>query len=313
MMAGCLLFVPASLSGLFPAFLAALFTLAAGVVIVQIVANPLISMLGAPASAHSRLTFAQAFNSLGTTLFPYAGAILILGALPAVEPSRTDLAALAAYRTSETQVIVTTYLAIAAALALVAVTVWLRRNRLVEAPVAVTSLFGALDLLTRPRFAFGALCIFVYVGAEVTIGGNLVAFLGRADTLALAAVDAGKLVAFYWGGAMIGRFAGAALLRRFSPGGVLAVAALAAGALCLLAMATTGLIAGWALIAVGLFNSIMFPTIFALACEGLGARAPDGWSNPPKMLLKVGAKHRLKNGCRYFFGIARCSKEIWTN
>ena len=116
----------------------------------------------------------------------------------------------------------------------------------------------------------------VYVGAEVTIGGNLVAFLGRADTLALAAVDAGKLVAFYWGGAMIGRFAGAALLRRFSPGGVLAVAALAAGALCLLAMATTGLIAGWALIAVGLFNSIMFPTIFALACEGLGARAPDG-------------------------------------
>ena len=273
---GCLLFIPASMSGVFVAFLVALFVLAAGITTVQVVTNPLISLLGSPATAHSRLTFAQAFNSLGTTVAPFVGAIVILGALPATDPALLDGAALAAFRTAETRVIVVTYLVIAAALALVAAAVWWRRNRLVEPPSAPTSLLGSLDLLRRPRFAFGALGIFVYVGAEVAIGSLLVNFLIQRDTLAIADVDAGKLVAFYWGGAMVGRFVGAALLRRFAPGGVLAVAAICAAALCGVAMLTTGDISGWALLSVGLFNSIMFPTIFALASEGLGDRTADG-------------------------------------
>ena len=273
---GCLLFIPASMSGVFAAFLGALFVLAAGITTVQVVTNPLISLLGHPATAHSRLTFAQAFNSLGTTVAPYVGAIVILGALPTADPATLDGAALAAFRTAETRVIVVTYLVIAAALALVAAAVWWRRNRLVEPPSAATSLFGSLDLLRRPRFAFGALGIFVYVGAEVAIGSLLVNFLIQRDAMAIADVDAGKLVALYWGGAMVGRFVGAALLRRFAPGGVLAVAAIVAASLCAVAMLTTGDVSGWALLAVGLFNSIMFPTIFALASEGLGDRTADG-------------------------------------
>src|ERR1700684_1057289 len=125
MTAGCLLFVPASSSGLFVTFLAALFVLAAGITIVQVVANPLISMLGAPATAHSRLTFAQAFNSLGTTIFPLVGSILILGSLAKVDASQLTGAALSAFRSQATHVIVRTYLGVAAALVLVAALVWL--------------------------------------------------------------------------------------------------------------------------------------------------------------------------------------------
>src|ERR1700683_1251713 len=158
MTAGCLLFVPASSSGLFVTFLAALFVLAAGITIVQVVANPLISMLGAPATAHSRLTFAQAFNSLGTTIFPYVGSILILGSLAEVDPSHLTGAALEAFRAQATHVIVHTYLGLAAALVLLAALVWLRRNRLVEPPLAAVTYRHALDLLRQPRFGFGAAC-----------------------------------------------------------------------------------------------------------------------------------------------------------
>ncbi len=166
MMFGCLLFVPASASGVFAMFLVALFVLASGITIVQVVANPLISMLGPSQTAHSRLTFAQAFNSLGTTVFPYVGSILILGSLAPVDPATLDTAALAAYRTAETQTVVQAYLGLAVALACIAVIVWLRRKRLVEAPSAQISLLKSFDLLRQPRFAFGTLCIFVYVGAE---------------------------------------------------------------------------------------------------------------------------------------------------
>ena len=273
---GCLLFIPASSSGLFPAFLLALFVLAAGITTVQVVANPLISMLGAPRTAHSRLTFAQAFNSLGTTIFPYAGSLLILGSLARIDPKTLHGAAQAAFRTQETQVVVQTYLGLAAALAVVAVAVWSRRKRLVEATTEDTDLFEAFDLLKRPRFAFGALCIFLYVGAEVAIGSLIVNYLMQANVLGLAEQDAGKHVPLYWGGAMVGRFIGAYLLRIFSPGKVLAC--VAAGVITLLAISasTSGGVAGWSLLAIGLFNSIMFPTIFSLASEGLGRRAADG-------------------------------------
>jgi FHS family L-fucose permease-like MFS transporter len=276
MTAGCLLFIPASSSGMFIIFLGALFVLASGITVVQVVANPLISMLGAPVTAHSRLTFAQAFNSLGTTIFPYVGSILILGPLAAVDPGTLSGAALDAFRAEETHVIVYTYIGLAIALTALAGLVWLRRTRLAEAAAPATSILHAFDLLARPRFAFGALCIFLYVGAEVAIGSLVVNYLMQADVFGAGAEEAGKHVPLYWGGAMAGRFIGAWLLRLVAPGKVLAGAAGMAVVLLLVSANTTGAISGWALLGIGLFNSIMFPTIFSLACEGLGRRAAEG-------------------------------------
>jgi FHS family L-fucose permease-like MFS transporter len=276
MTAGCVLFVPASSSGLFGMFLAALFVLAAGITIVQVVANPLISMLGPPATAHSRLTFAQAFNSVGTTIFPYVGSILILGSLTQVDSSRLAGAALNAYRTQESHVIAATYMGLASVLIVVAAFVWLRRNRLQQQAVEAVTLRHALELLEDARFGFGALCIFLYVGAEVSIGSIMVNYLMQSSTLGLAQEDAGKHVPLYWGGAMLGRFIGAALLRWFSPGKVLAAAAVAVLTLLGISANSVGTVSGGSLLAIGLFNSIMFPTIFSLASEGLGPRAAEG-------------------------------------
>ncbi|PTQ13274.1 glucose/galactose MFS transporter [Sphingomonas oleivorans] len=276
MTAGCLAFIPASYSAAFPAFLAALFVLAAGITIVQVVANPLISMLGAPSTAHSRLTFAQAFNSLGTTIMPYVGAMLILGSLANVDSSTLDPAALATFRAEETQVVVHTYIGLAVALVAVALLVWARRNRLQEARAERVPFTRSFELLKRPRFAFGTLGIFLYVGAEVAIGSLIVNYLMQARTLGLDPQSAGEHVAFYWGGAMVGRFVGAYVLRLVAPGKVLATAASIVIALLLISANSTGAVAGWSLLAIGLFNSIMFPTIFSLASEGLGERAPEG-------------------------------------
>ena len=254
--------------------------LASGITIVQVVANPLISMLGSPATAPSRLTFAQAFNSLGTTIFPYVGSTLILGSLSSVDQSKLVDGALLAFRAQESSVVAETYLGLAVILAIGAVLVWLGRNRLVEAPAELvaepTTIMRAFDLLARPRFGFGALAIFLYVGAEVSVGSVLASWLMRADTLGLVAERAGKMVALYWGGAMIGRFVGAAVLRRVSPPLALAGVAVAASVLLVAAGASDGAIAGWSMIAIGLCNSIMFPTIFSLASTGLGRRAAEG-------------------------------------
>ena len=276
MTAGCLLFVPASAFALFGLFLLALFVLAAGITTVQVVANPLISMLGPPATASSRLTFAQAFNSLGTTIFPYVGSILILGSLATVDPTALSGAALDAFRGVETRVVAHTYLGLAAALLVLAAVVWLRRKALVETPAGPTAILRAFNLLTRPRFAFGTLCIFLYVGGEVAIGSVIVNYLMQSSVLGAAAEQAGKHVPLYWGGAMVGRFIGAYLLRLFSPGKVLSCTAGAVIALLLISANSTGNVSAWSLLAIGLFNSIMFPTIFTLASEGLGKRAAEG-------------------------------------
>lgn len=276
MAAGCLLFIPASLSGLYVTFLGALFVLASGITIVQVVANPLISMLGPQRTVHSRLTFAQAFNSVGTTIFPLVGSALILGQLASIDPATLEGAERTAFLSRETQVIVEAYLGLAAALVVLAGLVWLGRNRLREAPTPTTSFTHAFDLLRRPRFAFGTLGIFVYVGAEVAIGSIMVNYLMQADTLGAAAQRAGELVAFYWGGAMVGRFIGSGILRVVSPGLVLLAHAAIAAALLAVSGTAVGPASGIALIAIGLFNSIMFPTIFSLASEGLGPRAADG-------------------------------------
>jgi len=276
MTAGCLLFIPASAFGLFGLFLVALFVLASGITTVQVVANPLISMLGPVRTASSRLTFAQAFNSLGTTIFPYVGSILILGSLATIDPKTLSGAALDAFRGAETQVVVHTYIGLAIALLLVASVMWLRRASLVEAPAAPTPILRAFNLLARPRFAFGALCIFLYVGGEVAIGSVIVNYLMQSSVLGLAGDVAGKHLPYYWGGAMVGRFIGAWLLRLFAPGKVLACAAAAVIVLLTISANTVGFVSGWSLLAIGLFNSIMFPTIFTLASEGLGKRAAEG-------------------------------------
>ena len=276
MMAGCLLFIPASKSAAFGVFLFAYFILATGVVLVQIVANPLISLLGPAKTTHSRLTFAQAFNSLGTTIFPYFGAILILGSLASVTAAELSGAELDAYRTAESQAIVNGYLGLAAALAIVAGVVWMFRNRLKGERHEETSLAEGLALLKRPRFGYGAACIFLYVGAEVAIGSFIVNYLMQIHVLAIPEQEAGKLIALYWGGALVGRFIGSGLLRLVSPG--LLLTTVAAGAITLITISanSTGELAGYSLLAVGLMNSFMFPTIFSLACEKLGPHAADG-------------------------------------
>jgi FHS family L-fucose permease-like MFS transporter len=276
MTAGCLLFIPASASATFGVFLFALFVLASGITVVQVVSNPLISLLGPPRTAHSRLTFAQAFNSLGTTIFPYVGSIVILGSLATVDASTLSGASLDAYRAAETQVVVKTYLGLAIALLIVAAVVWTRRNRLKTQHDQSGSIFHAFDLLKRPRFGIGALCIFLYVGAEVAIGSLIVSYLMQGNVLGLGEQAAGKHVFLYWGGALIGRFVGAGVLRYVSPGKVLASAAIGAIALILLSANSSGTTAGYALLMIGLMNSIMFPTIFSLASEGLGSRAAEG-------------------------------------
>ena len=276
MTAGCVMFIPASANGLFALFLLALFVLASGITTVQVVANPLISLLGPPATTSSRLTFAQAFNSLGTTIFPFVGSYLILGSLATVDPATLSGAALSSFRVQETQVVVHTYEGLAIALLVLAGLVWLERKRLVETVTSSTPILRAFNLLTRPRFAFGTLCIFLYVGGEVAIGSMIVSYLMQPSTLGAAAEEAGKHVPLYWGGAMLGRFVGAYVLRLFSPGKVLSCVAAAVMTLLLISANSRGAVSAWSLLSVGLCNSIMFPTIFSLASEGLGKRAAEG-------------------------------------
>ena len=297
MMLGCLLFIPASQHGIYALFLLALFVLASGVVVVQVVSNPLITLLGKPQTASSRLTFAQAFNSLGTTIFPFVGSILILAPLAAtagasiqpfwdvtriVDPTCSgaqaagDTVRTMAYRISESQAVAHAYTGLAVVLAIIAAVVWLLRDRLKGERHVASNLASSIALLKRPRFAFGALCIFLYVGAEVSIGSTLVNYLKSSHTLCLTDQSAGKQLLFYWGGAMIGRFIGSAALRVFNPGKVLAGVAVGAIVLVLVSIATDGALSADSLIAVGLMNSIMFPTIFTLASERLGEKTADG-------------------------------------
>ena len=273
---GCLLFVPAAALGLFPAFLIALFVMSAGITLLQVVANPFIAELGPESSSHSRLTLAQAFNSLGTTIGPWVGAILILSGGVTIAPHLAP-AALAAARRAEAHSVQLPFVLIAATLIVLAVVFWTMRRAAAPAVSAQTARLSDLwSLRTRPRLMLGTLAIFVYVGAEVSIGSVMTNYLMQPSVLALAAERAGKLVSLYWGGAMVGRFIGAYVLRRLEPGYVLAACAIGAASLATLSSFTTGSLAAYSLIAVGLFNSIMFPTIFTLALEGLGEETPNG-------------------------------------
>lgn len=275
MAAACLMFLPAANSGLFGAFLAALFMLGGGITLLQVAVNPLIVTLGPAESAASRLTFAQFFNSVGVFLMIRFGAEVILGReLTATDPATLSGAALDAFQITESRVIADAYLGLAAVLVVIAIIFWTRRAALDRRRVERVEAGGLLALMKRGRLAFGALCIFVYVGAEVSIGSVMINYLGETRTLGLAARDAGVLLSYYWLGALVGRLAGGFLLKLVRPGIVLAAFSACAVLLIALSASTGGAIAGWSLIAVGLANSIMFPTIFSLAVEGLDADAP---------------------------------------
>jgi FHS family L-fucose permease-like MFS transporter len=276
MAAGALLFWPAANSGVYWPLLVALFVLAGGITILQVAANPLIAGLGSPDSASSRLTLAQAFNSLGTTIWPYIGAGLLLGTAADIDPATVSPDQLPALRAAEGAIIGNIYVIIAVVLLVIAGIFWSQRNAIASERPDEYGFWDSMSLLKRPRVLFGVIGIFTYVGAEVSIGSVMVSYLEQPTVLGVDARTAGELIAFYWGGAMIGRFIGSYLLRVVAPGLLLAIFAAGSILLVLTSMATTGHISGYALLAVGLCNSIMFPTIFSLGLDGLGSKTPEG-------------------------------------
>ena len=296
---GCLLFWPAAELRIFEIFLLGYFVLAGGMTILQVAANPYVSVLGDARTASSRLNLSQAFNSVGTTLAPIAGAMFILSdnIYSGDEIVLLSEAEKLAYYASEASAVQAPFVVLAFALLALA------------ALVAVVKLPDVLDTdhagsymkaMASKRLMMGAVGIFVYVGAEVAIGSYLVSYfldmnmaeaIKNSDLLAgisssllntsdLASIDAkgivGAFVTFYWGGAMIGRFVGAYLTSILSPGKVLGGFATGAVLLILISMSTTELTAMLSILAVGLFNSIMFPTIFTIAIEDLGDLKPQG-------------------------------------
>ncbi|MDQ2834592.1 MAG: sugar MFS transporter [Acidobacteriota bacterium] len=284
MAAGALLFLPAASTASFPLFLSALVILAAGITCLQVSANPYVTNLGPQATAGSRLNLAQAFNSLGTTVAPFFGGALILGAVQAT-PERIksfSAAMLQDYRAQQASTVRLPYLGIALMLLALAVAI-----ALVKLPTTdFTRDFrpGALNtsssdsIWSHPYLLMAALGIFVYVGAEVSIGSFLINYLGLPQVMSFSEKTAAHYVSFYWGGAMIGRFIGSAVLRRISTGKALGAAALIACALVITTMLTTGHLAMIAVILVGFFNSIMFPSIFTLGLAGLGELTSKGSS-----------------------------------
>lgn len=264
--AGCALFYPASLSG-YTLFLMAFFVLASGLTILQVAANPFVTVLGPARTASSRLTLTQAFNSLGTTVGPYVGGLLILSGSTVVV-SQLPLAEQAAHRAREIATVQGPYLGLAAALALLALTFAAVRLPAIAQPEAADG--GLRGVLRHRHLRWGAAAIFLYVGGEVSVGSFLVSFMGQDSVAGLAAASAAKYVSLYWLGAMIGRFAGFAVMRTVSPGKALAFNAGVAIALVGTAIVAHGPLAMVAILSVGLCNSIMFPTIFSMALHGLG-------------------------------------------
>jgi MFS transporter, FHS family, L-fucose permease len=241
----------------------------------QVAANPYIELLGPESTSHSRLTLAQALNSLATFVGPRVGAVLLLRSGVTLNAAGRSPAALSALRIGETRTIAWPYLAMAAILAGLSVIFWIMRAKPAPAVAEQARLSGVVSLLNRPRLLFGAVAIFIYVGAEVSIGSVMTNYLMQPGVLGVIAERAGTLVSYYWGGAMVGRFIGAFALRVVRPGYALAACAVGATLLATTSSFSSGGFAAWTLIAVGLCNSIMFPTIFSLATEQLGDQTPN--------------------------------------
>lgn len=283
---GCMLFYPAATSS-YGFFLFAFFILASGITVLQVAANPYVAVLGPAKTASSRLTLTQAFNSLGTTVAPKLLAGVILGGvtfLSAEELAKLSPEALHNYHLAEASSVQMPYLALAGVLLFLAVVFAFAKLPTIidehddsEKSIKKAILSNLEALKAYPRLTLGVLGIFLYVGAEVSIGTYLVNFLGLERVAALpAAVAAEDYLYLYWGGAMVGRFIGFFVMRVIRPGVVLSVCAGATITLILIATFASGPAAMWSLIAVGLFNSIMFPTIFTMALHDIGKYTSQG-------------------------------------
>jgi MFS transporter, FHS family, L-fucose permease len=279
---GCLIFHPAAGLRSYPLFLCGFFVLASGITLLQVAANPYVTILGTPQTASSRLNLTQAFNALGTTVAPYLGSIFILavGVKSAGDLAKMTPAGLVAYRATEARSVQTPYLWMAAVLFAMAAIFAVIRLPEVEVGTGDQESGGGgpdqVSVWSYRHLKLGVIGIFLYVGAEVSIGSFLVNYLGQPYIGALPEAGAAKYVSFYWGGAMVGRFLGSAIQRMISPGKLLAFNAFVNATLTAVTMLTTGSFAMWSILLIGLFNSIMFPTIFALAIAGLGPHTGKG-------------------------------------
>ncbi|NLQ18118.1 sugar MFS transporter [Marinomonas sp. M1K-6] len=263
--AGCLLFIAAAKAQKYGIFLTALFVLAAGITILQVAANPLVTVMGPAKTASSRLTLSQAFNALGTTVAPIVGGALLF-----------TVAGQYATKAQEAESVIVPYIGLAILLVVLAA-IFTRISLPTPSNIEEeTSDAPSASILQHRHLVLGAVAIFMYVGAEVAIGSLLVNFFGLENIAGLAEADAAHYVAYYWGGAMVGRFIGAALMQRISASLLLAINALAVIALIASAIVNDGLVAMWSILLVGLFNSIMFPTIFSLALKDLGPQTSRG-------------------------------------
>jgi FHS family L-fucose permease-like MFS transporter len=275
---GAFLFVPAASVPSYPLFLVALIVLAAGITCLQVAANPYVTVLGRPETASSRLNLTQAFNSLGTFLAPFFGGFLILTAAPKTMEEIRALApdALQAYRLHEAATVKTPYVGLGIALVLLAIAIG--SFKLPKIPHAQHQIGEKVDdsIWKHRNLILGAIGIFVYVGAEVSIGSFLVNYFSQPDIGGLTEKVAASFVAFYWGGAMVGRFIGSALLQKMKTGQLLGICAVCAASLVTISMISSGHFAMWSIILVGFFNSIMFPSIFTLGVAELGPLTGDG-------------------------------------
>lgn len=273
---GALLFIPSANLASYPLFLAALMVLAAGITALQVAANPYIAVLGKPETASSRLNLSQAFNSLGTAIAPYLGGLLILSAPVSTEAvRRLSSTALQAYRVQQAASVKTPYLVIGLALIALAGIIALFKLP----PMAEAEHRGPMSIsaVSRHRhLVLGIVAIFLYVGAEVSIGSFLINYFIQPNIGNIPEITAAGFVSYYWGGAMVGRFIGSLILQKIRTGKVLGIAALAACLLVCTSMLTSGHLAMGSIILVGLFNSVMFPSIFTLGIAELGPLTGDG-------------------------------------
>lgn len=255
---GCILFYPAAGSASYPIFLGALFILATGIVLLQVAGNPYVTLLAKPGQESTTLTLIQAFNSLATTVAPPIGAALIF----------VDATASMEQRVSSVQM---PYLGLAGFMILLAIAVAMIKlpdARQIANAETEHNHDGKTSVWQYKHMTLGAIGIFCYVGGEVAIGSMMINVLES-----IAGVDHKEgafYLSLYWGGAMIGRFAGSAIMTKFQPAKCLAFNAITVVVLILLAIIFGGKVAMWSLLAIGLFNSIMFPTIFSLGTKGLG-------------------------------------------
>ena len=274
---GAFLFVPAASVPSYPLFLGALIVLAAGITCLQVAANPYVTVLGKPETASSRLNLTQAFNSLGTFLAPFFGGLFILTTARKIEEIRALAPVdLQAYRLHEAATVKMPYVGLGIALVLLAIAIGSFKLPTIEHAQHQLGQKVNDSIWKHPNLIFGAIAIFVYVGAEVSIGSFLVNYFSQPDIGGLTEKVAASFVAFYWGGAMVGRFIGSALLQKVKTGNLLGLCAVCAAALVAMSMLTNGHVAMYSIILVGFFNSIMFPSIFTLGVAELGPLTGDG-------------------------------------